>query len=460
MRFLSPLRLAWTAAYAARSLAYDVDINDRDSIIGGTVIAVDGMMNYYSGHLPGQIPGNLPPPYYWWEVGAMFGALMDYWWYTGNDTWNDIVIQGMLHQIGDDGMIMPKNQTTTEGNDDQAFWAIATMTATERGFPNPPDDKPQWLAVTQTVFNLQTTRWDMQNCNGGLRWQIFTWNNGYNYKNTVSNGCLFQLAARLGRYTGNTTYNEWADKIWDWSVESGLISEDYRFFDGLDIGSNCSINHNQWSYNAGLYLAGSAFMYNITTGAEQEKWKKRVDGILWMAGVFFHPEQTDIMYEAICEPYPRGCNTDQKSFKAYFSRWLAITTQMAPYTAEIIMPKLRTSAIAALKTCVGGYDGITCGLKWYQGDWGAWDGNYGVGEQMAVLEVTQSNLIPGMAAPFTQDFGGNSTGDPAAGGGGDNPQLNAIVDLHPPSAGQKAGAAFATLVVLSMTGYMAYYMVS
>ncbi|KAF3904282.1 hypothetical protein AA313_de0208410 [Arthrobotrys entomopaga] len=459
MRWFSASKLAaaWTVANAAvRSAAFELDVGSK----AGATLAADGMMHYYHGNEPGNTPGILPPPYYWWEVGAMFGGLMDYWWYTGNDTWNDIVMQGMLFQIGPDSLLMPANQTTSEGNDDQAFWAIATMMAAERGFPNPPPDKPQWLAVTQTVFNLQATRWDKANCNGGLRWQIFQWNNGYTYKNTVSNGCFFQLATRLARYTGNSTYSMWANKIWDWSYESGLISDDYRFYDGLDIPSNCTVNHNQWSYNAGLYLAGSAFMYNITTGSEQAKWKTRVDGILWMAGVFFHPEQTNIMYEAICEPYPRGCNTDQKSFKAYFSRWLALTTQMAPYTAETIMPKLQVSAKAALETCVGGSDGVTCGLKWYKGDWGAWDGSYGVGEQMAVMEVTQSLLIPGKPPPFTEIKGGNSTGDPSGGGGGDNPQLSAITDLSQPTAGQKAGAAFATLTVLSMTGYMIYYMVT
>ena len=25
------------------------------------------MMAYYKGHQPGNIPGNLPEPYYWWE---------------------------------------------------------------------------------------------------------------------------------------------------------------------------------------------------------------------------------------------------------------------------------------------------------------------------------------------------------------------------------------------------------
>ena len=136
------------------------------------------------------------------------------------------------------------------------------MTAAERNFPNPPEDKPQWLAVTQTVFNLQTTRWDDEHCDGGLRWQIFTWNNGYTYKNTVSNGCLFHLAARLARYTGNSTYNEWAHKIWDWSYKK-VMTPDYKVYDGLDMNQNCAINHNQWSYNTALYLAGAAYMYNI-----------------------------------------------------------------------------------------------------------------------------------------------------------------------------------------------------
>jgi mannan endo-1,6-alpha-mannosidase len=178
-----------------------------------------------------------------------------------------------------------------------------------------------------------------------------------------------------------------------------------------------------------------------------------------MSGVFFHPNVTNVMYEAICEPYPRGCNTDQQSFKAYLSRWYALTTQLAPFTAEIIMPRLQASAQAAAATCIGGNDGRTCGLKWYLQN--QWDGIYGVGEQMAAMEVIQSNLIPGMPGPFkAAALGGqgNSTANPSGGGAGDNPQESAITDLSRPSKGQVAAAAILTLGTCAMCGVTAWYM--
>lgn len=112
----------------------------------------------------------------------MFNALIDYWLYTGDSSYNDLVTQGLLFQVGDQNDYMPSNQTLTEGNDDQGFWGLAVMSAAENNFPNPPADKPQWLALAQAVFNTQAARWDTEYCNGGLRWQIYKWNRGYDYK--------------------------------------------------------------------------------------------------------------------------------------------------------------------------------------------------------------------------------------------------------------------------------------
>jgi mannan endo-1,6-alpha-mannosidase len=222
------------------------------------------MVQYYTGNVTGDVPGNLPAPYYWWEAGAMFGTLIDYWYYTGDDSYNQITIEGMMHQAGPDADFMPENQTKTEGNDDQAFWAMAAMSATEANFPNPPSDQPQWLALAQAVFNTQAPRWDTSKCNGGLRWQIFSFNNGFNYKNTISNGCFFNIAARLGRYTGNDTYIEWAERMWTWVDAIGLMNDEYHFFDGTDDTKNCTeVNHIQWTYNAGIFLHGAATMWNI-----------------------------------------------------------------------------------------------------------------------------------------------------------------------------------------------------
>lgn len=94
----------------------------------------------------------------------MFGSLIDYWWLTGDESYNDITSQALVHQAGKDADYMPTNQTRTEGNDDQGFWAMAAMAAAERKFPDPPSDQPQWLALVQAVFNEYASRWDTEHC--------------------------------------------------------------------------------------------------------------------------------------------------------------------------------------------------------------------------------------------------------------------------------------------------------
>jgi mannan endo-1,6-alpha-mannosidase len=222
------------------------------------------LVKYYTGNETGGIPGYLPSPYFWWEAGAMFGTLINYWFYTNDTTYNDIVTQAMLWQVGPDQDYMPPNQTKDEGNDDQGFWGMAAMSAAELNYPNPPANQPQWLALAQGVFNDQASRWDTSTCGGGLRWQIFTFNSGYDYKNAISNGCFFNLGARLGKYTGNQTYLDWAEKVFDWVSDIGLMDSTYHFYDGTDDTENCtSIDHIQWTYNAGVYLLGAATMWNV-----------------------------------------------------------------------------------------------------------------------------------------------------------------------------------------------------
>ena len=234
-----------------------------DSIKSAASNVAYNMMTYYTGNHTGDVPGNLPAPYYWWEAGAMFGSLIDYYYYTNDSTYNDVVTQGMLWQVGPDNDFMTPNQTKTEGNDDQGFWGMAAMAAAEQKFPDPPADKPQWLALAQGVFNDQASRWDTQYCNGGLRWQIFTFNTGYDYKNSISNGCFFNLGARLAVYTGNDTYAQWAEKTFNWTQAVQLMDSNYHFYDGAHTTLNCSdINKLQWTYNPGVFLLGAANMYN------------------------------------------------------------------------------------------------------------------------------------------------------------------------------------------------------
>jgi mannan endo-1,6-alpha-mannosidase len=199
----------------------------------------------------------------------MFGSLVSYWHYTGDTTYNQVTIDAMQFQVGPHNDFMPPNQTASLGNDDQAFWGMAALAAAEYNFPNPPATGPGWLELAQAVFNEQISRWDTQYCNGGIRWQIYPTNTGYDLKNTISNGCLFNIASRLARYTGDPTgiYSSWAVKLWDWMEQIGLIDDEYNVYDSSEADRlNCSqIGRNQWTYNAGTLLMGASTMYNFVS---------------------------------------------------------------------------------------------------------------------------------------------------------------------------------------------------
>ncbi|KAK9457438.1 glycosyl hydrolase family 76-domain-containing protein [Dipodascopsis uninucleata] len=394
-----------------------LDISSDDSIKSACTTIASGLMNYYHGNEAGYIPGIFSGNYYWWESGAAWGSMIDYWYYTGDDTWVDDMVNGLIFQVGSDWDFMPANETSSLGNDDQAFWGIAAMAAAERNFTNPSSDDPQWLALAQAVFNSIALVWDSATCDGGVRWQKFVFNSGYDYKNTISNGLLLQLGARLARYTANDTYAQWAEKVWDWETEVGFIdSSTYAVYDGASIDEQCTkLNKIQWTYNFAVHLAGCAYMYDYTN--QSSTWKTRLDGLISSLEVFLY-QDTNIVYEPACEPSSTSgstnCNIDQQSFKAYFGRFLGLTMQVAPYTKATLLPILQASSAAAVSTCNGGSDGVTCGFSWLVG---TYDGNYGLGEQMAALEVTQNLLSVSADAPYTASSGGSSKGDPSLGTG-------------------------------------------
>lgn len=140
------------------------------------------------------------------------------------------------------------------------------MSAAESEFPlKPRNGTPSYIRYAQGVFDIQAARWDMGTCNGGLAWKFpgEGESSGYNYKSSFANGILFQLAARLARFTEKQTYTDWANKAWDWSRSVELVTPEYRIFDGIIGASGCKeTNHIQWTHNAGLFLYGSALMFN------------------------------------------------------------------------------------------------------------------------------------------------------------------------------------------------------
>ncbi|RVX75559.1 hypothetical protein B0A52_00912 [Exophiala mesophila] len=376
---------------ASIAKAINLDVNSRESILHAASLTALDVRQLYKPTDPGGKIGKFPfPPYYWWESGAAWGAMIEYYHYTGDKTHLNTTLEAILSQLGPRYDFELESERFDEGNDDQAFWVFAAMSAAEYSLPQPPAPIPPWIRIAQNAWESFASRWMLSTgCNGGLKWQFHAENAGWYYKSTISNGCFFQLSARLARFTGNDTYLHWANRIWDWSEGVGLIDSAYNVYDGTDELINCSaIDHHQWSYNVGVYLYGAASLQNYT---RSRLWLNRTLGLLDSVNTFVtpFPNSTNIIVEAACE-LNNKCNTDQLSMKAYLARWLAATCLVAPFTAPRIGEILRTSAQGAAASCTGGPYSKTCGSKWFTHKW---DGTSGLGQQLAAMEVIYALLV-------------------------------------------------------------------
>lgn len=238
-----------------------------ESVKNAAKTIADDLITYYIGNSTAATASMLQyPPYFWWESGAMWGIMIDYWSATGDSTYNNMAVASIQSQVGPGNDFQPPAQYFDMGNDDQAFWAITALDAAETNFQAPPKGAPSWLGLAQAVYNEQIARWDNSTCGGGIHWQVNP-SGGYHLKNTISNGALMQVAARLARYTHDDQYAQWATKIWDWMWAVGLIdNENWSVYDNTDSTINCTnVDRSYWTYNAGTVLIACATMYNVVS---------------------------------------------------------------------------------------------------------------------------------------------------------------------------------------------------
>lgn len=154
-----------------------------ESILQAAEIAAKGLQALYNGNLPGGTVGKWPyPPYYWWESGGAWGGMMEYWHYTKDQTYVNVTKDALVAQLGPAYDFNNPNEAFDEGNDDQAFWVFAAMSAAEYGFVNPQAPIPSWLNIVERAWADYVGRWSLMTCNGGLKWQFHPENAGYFYK--------------------------------------------------------------------------------------------------------------------------------------------------------------------------------------------------------------------------------------------------------------------------------------
>ncbi|CAI7678530.1 unnamed protein product [Penicillium pancosmium] len=431
--------LLYGLLFGQKVSAIDLQVDDEQSIKDAASQSIYGMMTWYHGNETGQIPGGFPDK--WWEGAALSLALLNYWHFTGDDTYNDELSEALQFQGGPNGDYWTSNYSSFLGNDDQMFWGLAAIQAAESKLPDVSDGH-SWLSLAQGVFNDQKNRWDTSKCGGGLRWQAFVYQSGYTMKNSVSNGGFFQLAARLYRYTGDSEYKDWAEKVWDWSASSVLMNnKTWVIADSANMDDNCKSPGNiQWTYNYGVYLGGAAYMYNKTS---DDKWLTAVNGLLKTSfKQFFLAQHGGAMEEVTCEPSEQ-CNDNEILFKGLFSWWLAYTALLVPSTYDTILPKLETSIQAAAKSCTG-LGNNTCGVRWYQSKF---DGMNGMEQQISASNIFSSYLVKyehSGKGPVTSTTGGDSKSNPNAGAESETDKDTP----KPITTGDKAGAGILTVVMI------------
>lgn len=439
MRFA--LILIGAAIFAKDVIAITLDVGDLKSVCATAKIYQENTWTYYDAFKYTGAIGVFVPPYYWWQAGCAFGGLIDYLTIcdSKNSSLETLIGTGMFNQRGDNNDYVPANQSLSEGNDDQGVWGMALMQAVERNFTD--HESKSWLELTQAVFNTMNNRWDTEHCGGGLRWQIFSWNSGYDYKNSISNGCLFHIAARLGRYTGGKGYFTAAERVWDWMNTAkffDVVDGTFVIYDGSKIANNCStFTRIRWLYTYGIFLSGAAYMYNATGDA---KWLDRVN-LIMDAIPFFFPN--GVMSETLCATTNR-CNNDQRSFRAIFSRCLGLTSVMIPSIYPKIRPLLEASALGAAKACTGGSDSTSCGQSWTVGKN---DGISGLGEEILALEVTMALAAKQGPQILTVETGGTNRSDPNAGINVKDDRNKQLLTI---SGKDRAGAGIITTMILSL----------
>lgn len=150
----------------------------------------------------------------------------------------------------------------------------------------------------------------------------------------------------------------------------------------------------------------------------------------------------NILTEVTCEAIKK-CDRNQITFKAYWAEWLSLVTKIFPETTDQIIPKLKTSAVAATQSCTGGSDKTLCGITWYTS---SFDGEEGIEQQMAVLGVLNAIMMPFKnSVQHTADTGGTSKSNPSAG----TNHTDTIPVLNHITTGDRAGAGVLTAIFVA-----------
>lgn len=230
-----------------------------------------------------------------------------------------------------------------------------------------------WINTPVTTLNEAWEQWDTK-CGGGIFWARDRSNkaNG-DYKSFITEVEYMQVAARVAKQTGNSTYMTQAGQVLAWIQSASLLNTDGTINDGLHtaacntvISDQCvalarcpdSLTLRRWTYNYGEALGALAWM-NLVSGDDTQ---------IQLAGTILNKAlslffTTDSITER-CEVTGTACSRDAQGFKAVFVRNLAyLYRQTSDSSVKSAIQKAIDSSVTAMVT-------RSCDANWNcNGNW-------------------------------------------------------------------------------------------
>ncbi|KAJ8323437.1 hypothetical protein QVD99_005174 [Batrachochytrium dendrobatidis] len=346
------------------------------------------LMSFYKPSYLGTVPESGRADIHgcqWWESGVLWGSMGEYARNTNDDQFN-IILTNALSNVSlsnlevnnfELGTFLGPDQSigaTLLGrwNDDIEWHAMASLTCAQMFGKDALMPRSRTITYLQTAINTYNSVMEQYNdkCGGGIYWSRDR-NNGKNkeYKSVITNVQHMVLSSQLTIVTGDKKYVQVAEKIYKWMLKSGLISEKYHVYDGVD-ASDCSINSKEYSYNSGLLLGGLAYMYKATKNEQYIK-----DAAKYLPTMLEIYSQDGVLRD-LCEDQRGDCQegdslsrtpaSNQMPYKGGFVRGLTFLYQFTndQEMKSTLRKVFDKSWEGMMKTCNSEFD---CSAWWVDG---------------------------------------------------------------------------------------------
>ncbi|KAI8908021.1 glycoside hydrolase [Gorgonomyces haynaldii] len=351
-------------------VAAQVNINDGSSVSSFAKQATQNLVNYYKSK-PGpdgqgavlQNPSGDVSGVQWWESGVYWGTIFEYARvFKDNSFGNDVANALSLASYGQTGSFLGALgavAATLQGkwNDDIMWWGLASVTGAEIfGKDTKMPGGKTFLQVAQQTYEEAWQQYDPSTCGGGIYWSRDRQNpKTKGYKSTITNVQHMMLGARLFLLTGNQTYIQNSQQLYNW-MKRGLIANG-KVFDGVDADQGCGMNINEHSYNPGVLLGAMGWLYKATNN---QQWVTDASVILRQSLATF--SSNNIVTDP-CEP---RCPANQLEFKGPYVQGLGYYAAFTnnQQDKQTVLNALKTSFQSMLPTCDSN---AGCNMVWTAG---------------------------------------------------------------------------------------------